>query len=131
MPLRNAIIGQPIIGSIIAVVVEIALLHSRRFGVGVDVAQGIQRSFVIAVGKSRAVIPLFPEMPRPVQHPVKAHGCVPVEPVHNLGQIFRVLRFYQVMHVVAHDAQGIELKVMNFTALLDTKQQQIAAFYLR
>jgi eukaryotic-like serine/threonine-protein kinase len=45
---------------------KVELLYSRRFGVGVDVAQCIQRTSPVRIGKSRTVVALFPEMSRAI-----------------------------------------------------------------
>ena len=85
MPLRQTIVGQAVVRAIIAEVVEKALLHIGRFGVRVNVAQGIQRAAKVAFLEAAAVVAFLPEMPRSVQHPVKTHGGVPIEPVHDFG----------------------------------------------
>lgn len=93
-----------------------------------DVAQGIQRPPLVRVGKPGAVIPLFPKMPSAVKHSVEAHGRKPVQPVHDFRQILRLLRLQQVVHMVAHDAQSIQLKAKPIATALDRHQQHLFAF---
>ncbi len=126
MPLRQPIIGQPLVAAIVAKVIEKSRLHSRCFGVGMNIAQGIQRSSMVGIGKGGAVVALFPKVPGPVQHAVKAHRRVPIQPVHNLGQFLGLLRLQQVMHMVAHNAEGIELKTIFGFALGYGIQQHFA-----
>lgn len=87
MPLANAIIRQSFIAAIVAVVIEKALLHLGGFRVGMDIAQGIQSPSLIRIRKPRAVIALFSEVPTAIEHPVKTHGRIPVQPVHDFGQV--------------------------------------------
>ena len=93
-----------------------------------DIAQGIQRSALIRIRKPRAVIPLLQEVPTAIQHPVKAHHRIPIQPMHNLGQILRLGRLQRVMHMVAHNAEGIELKPIFGLALADSIEQDIPTF---
>jgi len=51
-------------------------------------------------------------MARPVHHAVKTHRREPIQPLHNLWQILRLLRGQQIMDMVAHNAQGMERKPM-------------------
>lgn len=82
MPLGDAICGEPILGAVVAEIVEPTLLHTGRFGVGVNVAQGIERScrFAVLVGmrEAAAAIALFPKVAAAVEHSVKAHNGIPV-----------------------------------------------------
>ena len=113
---------------VVAEVVEEAWLHIRSLGVGVDIPQRVQCPFVIIIGEAGAVVTLLPEMPRSVQHPVEAHGSVPVEPVHDLGQIFGFLRFDQVVDMIAHDAEGVKLEVELLKSLFEGIEQNLTAF---
>ena len=79
-----------------------------------DIAQGIERTLLVVFVESCAVIPLFPEMPLSVEHAVEAHRRVPVEPVHDLGQIQRGFGFNQVVDVVTHDAKKAVLLLSPF-----------------
>ncbi len=85
-----------------------------------DVAQRIQPPTIVAQGKAAAVVALLPKVPGAIQHLVKAHGGVPIQPVHNFGQCRWLLGGQQVVHVIAHNAQGIQPKSMFFLALLDS-----------
>ena len=97
--------------SVVGEVVEEALLHLCCFGVGVDVTQGVQCPLVVRLLETAAVVAFLPEMPRPIEHPVEAHGGVPVEPVHDPGQILWGCGFEQVVDMIAHDTEGIEFEV--------------------
>ena len=110
MPLGESVVTQPVVDSIVGEIVEKALLHFSCFGVAVDIPQGIQCPFVVRFLKSAAMISLLPEMPCPIEHSVEAHGGVPVEPVHDAGQVFW-LWFEQIVNVITHDAEGIEFEL--------------------
>jgi hypothetical protein len=58
----------------------------------------------------------------------KAHCRVPVEPVHYFWQIVWQRRFQQIMHMVAHNAQSIELETINFLTSLDGVKQHLTTF---
>jgi len=128
MPLCQSILGQAVVDSIVAEVIKPSLLHTRCFWVPVNVTQGIQRSALITFGKSGTVIALLPKVACTVEHPIEAHRRVPVEPMHDSGQIIRLLRFQQIMHMVAHDAETIELEAIFDLASLNRKQQHFATF---
>lgn len=83
MPLAEAVMAQPVINAVVAEVIEKACLDARCFGVGVDVSQGVEGTAAIGNGKSGAVVALFPKMAGTPQQPVKAHGGVPIQPVHD------------------------------------------------
>jgi hypothetical protein len=70
-------------------------------------------------GKPITVIPLFPEVPCTIQHPVEAHGGVPVEEMHYFRQIFWSGWFYQVVDVVGHDAQRVKFEVIFVQTFFD------------
>lgn len=93
MPLGQAIIGEFFITAIVAELVEKGRSHFRRFGIAVDVAQGIQYSVFVTSRKPFGKIALFPKVSRASEHSVKAHCRVPIEKVHDFRQIFRLFRF--------------------------------------
>ena len=131
MPDGETIIGEPFVGAIIAEVIEKAGLHPCGFRVGMDVAQRIQGAAMVGVGEACAVVALLPKVAAAIEHAVEAHRRVPVEPVHDFGQIFRLCRFNQVMDVIAHDAQGIELKAIFLLAFMDGIEKDFAALTSR
>lgn len=92
MPLRKTIRAQAIIGAVVAKVVEPASLHVRRFRIGMDISQCVQRSLFVRIGKAAAVIPLFPEVSSAVEHSVESHRGIPVQPMHDFWQICWLLR---------------------------------------
>jgi hypothetical protein len=51
-------------------------------------------------------------MPRAIEHSIETHGSIPIQPMHNLWQLFRDRRFEQIMNVIAHDADRIELEAV-------------------
>ncbi len=110
MPLSQTVITQALVGSVVAEIIEEALLHPCRLGVGVNVPQGVQCPFVIRLLETTAMVSLLPEMPRPVQHPIKAHGGVPVETVHDARQVLWDCGFEHIVDMIRHDAEGIELE---------------------
>jgi hypothetical protein len=83
--------------------------------------------FVVFFIKPAAVVSLFPKMPRAVEHPVEAHGCVPVQPMPNLGQIFRFHGFQKVVDVVRHNAKCIQLELELANRLTNSVEKYIAA----
>ncbi len=78
MPLGDAIGGEPIIGAVVAEVVEPTQLHIGCFGVCMDIAQGVEGSLLVGIGKAAAVIALFPEVAAAIEHSVEAHRGIPV-----------------------------------------------------
>ena len=60
MPFGKAIIGKAIVSTVVAVGIEIALAHTGRFRVGVDVAQRVGRALLLVTGKRGAAIATFP-----------------------------------------------------------------------
>jgi hypothetical protein len=74
------------------------------------------------------VIALFPKVSRAVEQAVETHRRIPVQPVHNSRHIIRHCGFQQVMHMVAHDAQGIELKAKLVAAAANRVQQYLPTF---
>ncbi len=75
--------AQAIIGAVVAEIIEPASLHVRRFRIGVDISQCVQRSLFVCVGKAAAVIPLFPKVASAVEHAVESHRGIPVQPMHS------------------------------------------------
>ena len=69
------------------------------------------------------MIAFLPKMSRAIQHPVKAHGRIPIEPVHDFGQVVRVLWLQQIMDMIAHNAQRIEFEAKLFLTSLDGTQK--------
>ena len=67
---------------------------------------------VKADGGFRAPCPLPPAPCLFVEHPVKAHGSIPVEEVHDFRQIIRLNRFNQIVDVIRHNADCIQLKLV-------------------
>lgn len=63
-----------------------------------------------------------------IHHAVKAHRSKPVEPVHDPRKIVRFLWRHQVMRMIAHNAEGVELEAKLFLASLDGEQQQFPTF---
>ena len=110
MPLCQPVIYQLSMRPIVAVAIVKAFAHAHRLGIGVDITQGVQGVMVVVVGKAAAVITLLPKVPGTVEPAVATHGAVPVEPVHDAGQVSGRLGFEQVMDVIAYDTQGIEGK---------------------
>ncbi len=111
MPLSQTVITQALVGSVVAEIIEEALLHPCRLGVGVNVPQGVQCPFVVRLLETAAVVAFFPEMPRPIEHSIEAHGGVPVEPVHDAGQVLWGCGFEQIVNMIRHDAEGVKFKV--------------------
>ena len=70
---------------VVTEIVEEAILDTSRLGITMDIAQGVQSSFVVIVGKACTMIPFLPEVTCTVEHPIEAHGGVPIQPVHDLG----------------------------------------------
>jgi hypothetical protein len=83
--LGQPVLGEAVVAAVVAVVIKPALLHVGGFGVGVDVAQGIERPSRIGRRKASAVVAFFPKVAAAVEQAVKAHGGIPVKPVHDLG----------------------------------------------
>ena len=92
VPFRQTIVTQFGVDAVIAVAVDEALAQVSRLGVGVDVTQCIQRTAVIVGWKTGAEIALLPEMAGAFEHAIERHSRVPVEPVHDLGQVLGVGR---------------------------------------
>lgn len=103
MPVRESILGELIVATIIREIVEESRLDPSCPRIPVNVAQRIQRPPLITEMKSRTVIALLPKVTTPTQHPIEAHGRIPVQPMHDLGQILWLLWVDQVMDVVRHD----------------------------
>ena len=87
MPLGQAVITQPVMGSVVAEIIEEALLHPSTSRVGVDVPQGVQCPFVVRLLETAAVVSLLPKVTAAVEHPIETQGGVPVEPVHDARQV--------------------------------------------
>ncbi len=128
MPLSYPIVTQPVMDAVVAEVIEEALLHSCCFGVGVDVPQGVQCSFIVRFLETAAVVAFLPEMPRPIEHPVKTHGSVPIQPVHDPGQIFWGGGFHEIVDMIRHDAEGIKFKVKLLYSSFEGVEKHLAAF---
>ena len=79
-------------GAIVAELVEKSPLHLGALGVGMDVAQRIEDPLRVRPGKPTTVVAFFPKMPGSIQHLVKAHSRIPVQPMHDFGQIIGVLQ---------------------------------------
>ena len=67
-------------------------------------------------------------MPCPIQHFVKTHRSVPIQQMHNLRQIARHFRLHQIMHMIAHNAYTVELKVVFLFAFVYGIQQDLSTF---
>ena len=93
MPLGDPVIGQSLVGTIVTVAIAKPLPHARRPGIGMDVTQDDQRLHGIACGESAAKVTLFPEVSGPLQHAIEAHGRIPVQPMHDAGQVVRLVWF--------------------------------------
>ena len=104
MPFGQAIIGEAIVNTVVAVSIEIALAHTGGFRVSVDVAQCVERPLLLVVGERRAAIAAFPKMAASFEQAVKAHGRIPVDVMHDTGKLGGVVRLDQIMDMVAHDA---------------------------
>ena len=74
-------------------VIEIALAQTGCLGVGMNVAQGVQGTLPVGDRKTGTVVALLPKVPAAMEDAVEAHSGVPVQPVHDLGQVFRPGRF--------------------------------------
>ncbi len=127
MPLGDPVIGQSFVGAIVAVPVAKTWSHARHLGIGMDITQDDQHLYHIAGGESAAKVTLFPEVSGSLQHAIEAHRCIPVEPVHDAGQVFRLVWFQKIVHVIAHDAESVKLKPVFILGSLDGEQQHIAA----
>lgn len=127
MPLRNAILREAFISSVIAKVIKETLLHVCSFRIGMNIANCIQRPLIIRYRKAVAVIALFPKVSRAIEQSVKAHGTVPIQPVHNFRQILRLRWRNQVMNMVAHNAQRIQPKAILRLTFLNHIQQHLLA----
>jgi hypothetical protein len=127
VPLGETIVRQAGVGAIIIVTVAETGADAGCLGVGVDVSQRVQSSLMVMSGKPVAEITLLPKVTAAVKHAVEAHGCVPVEPVHEARQVLRLVWFEQVVYMVAHDAQTVEPE-MEFTfRQTDSVKQHIPA----
>jgi len=104
---------------VVAEVVEEAMLDTSRLWVRMNVPQRVQSPFMIIVGEASAVVTLLPEMSRSVEHPIKTHRRIPIQPVHDLGQIFGFLRFDQVVDVITHNAEGVKLEFVLLKSLFE------------
>ncbi len=51
-------------------------------------------------------------MARALEQAVETHGSIPVEEVHNFGQIFRLRRFDEIVDVVGHNAEGVQFELI-------------------
>ncbi len=111
MPLGQPVVGQPVMSAVVAEVIKEPLPHLCSFGVGVDVPQGVQCPFVVRLLETAAVVSLLPKVTAAVEHPIETHGGVPVEPVHDAGQVFWGCGFQEVVDVITHDAEGVKFKV--------------------
>jgi hypothetical protein len=78
--------------------------------------------------KPGAVVALFPKMPRPVQHPVEAHGTIPIEQMHNLRQLLWLFGLQQVVDMVAHNAERIQLEAILVLTFLQGIEQHFFGF---
>jgi hypothetical protein len=85
MPLGQPIISKPVVYPVVTEIVEEALLHTSSLGISMDIPQRVQSSFVVIVGEACTMIPFLPEVTCTVEHTIKTHGLVPIEPVHDLG----------------------------------------------
>ncbi len=85
--------------------IEILLAHTRCLGVGMDIAQGVQGTLPVGDWKTATAVALLLKVPAVVEETVEAHGSVPIQPMHDLGQVFWSGRFQQIVHMVAHDGR--------------------------
>jgi hypothetical protein len=60
MPLRQPILGQPVIAAVIAEIIEKPLLNSRCLRIAMNIPNRIQRPPMVTIRKPRTVIPLLP-----------------------------------------------------------------------
>jgi hypothetical protein len=127
MPLRQAVSGQLVVAPVVAEVIEIPLAHTRSLGVGMEIAQGVQGTLPVGDWKTGTVVALLPKVPAAVEETVEAHGGVPIQPRHDLGQVFWSGRFQQIVHMVAHDAERRELEPILLQTHLDGVQEHFAA----
>ena len=98
--MSQTVLRKLVVTAIVAELVEEARSHLGDFGVAVNVASGVECSFLVPRPKAITEISFFPEVSRGIQHPVKAHGGIPVEPVHDFWQIIRLSRFNQVVDMI-------------------------------
>lgn len=117
-----------VITAVIAKVIKKAGFHACGFGVGVDVAQGIEGALSVVVGEAVTTIALLPKVTFAIEQSIKGHGGVPVDPVHNFGQIIGFFGFDQVMDMVEHNAQSIEFEVIFVLGFFDDVQKGFADF---
>ncbi len=128
MPLGDTIITRAIVDAIVAKIVKKSRLHLCRFRVSMDIAQGIESAASFAIGKPGAVVAFFPKVSGAVEHSVKTHSSVPVQPVHNFGEVLRFLRLDEIMNVVAHHAQAVELESIFILYFFDGVQEHLTTF---
>lgn len=66
------------------------------------------------------MIAFLPEVTSSIQHSVKTHGGVPVQPVHDFGQVFRVFRFDEIVNMVTHHTERVEFESVLFDRFFDS-----------
>ena len=111
MPLGQPVVGQSVMSAVIAEVIKEPLPHLCRFGVGVNVPQGVQCPFVVRFLETAAVVAFLPKVTAAVEHPIETHGGIPVEPVHDTRQVLWGCGFEHIVDMITHDAEGVKFKV--------------------
>ncbi len=66
-------------------------------------------------------------MPGSLEQPIEAHSRVPVQPVHYFGQLFCLSGLQQIMDVVAHDTQSVQLEAVLLLRSMNGVQQNFLA----
>ena len=73
MPFTDAIAFQPAVVTVVGIGVIKFLSHPCRFGIGVDIPEGIQHPSMVFGGNGSGVIPCFPEVPATPSKAVECH----------------------------------------------------------
>ena len=73
----------------------------------------------------------LPEVSRAPEHAVETPGTVPVEPKHEVRQIGRLCRFQEIVDVIAHETQSVQLESELLDCLGKRVEEQVAAERLR
>ena len=87
MPLRQPICFQSAVVPIVGIGVIKPLTHSCCFGIGVDVAERIECSFVVFGGNGCLVIPCIPKVLATPCKAVEQHCGIPSDPMQQFGQL--------------------------------------------
>ena len=131
VPLGQAVLTQAGVAGVVAVAIEKTGLDAGGSGIAMDVAERIQSADVIVPGEPGTMIAPLPEVSRAPEQAVETPGTVPVEPMHEARQIGRLCGFQEIVDVIAHETQSVQLESELLDCLGKRVEKQVAAERLR